>query len=610
MLQELVLVLAVVSIIGWMLYKVVEGIHEIAQSAFKQLTGSFALLRNRRFLQKRSIQLDHINFALPDELKKAEQTLQTAEAVFAKRRHESIWVPTRPHWEKLTFRHHAFASQGAESREFDIADIDSILCPDAQAWAEKEHYLIFQQCSYPMSLSNIKRLEFNEFALPTLSLEPAVFKVDSSIIRDKDVARFWVKERNAAAAYNLERNALLSRHMILADSVSAWNSAEKVHWSQYNEKCDAFAEEEAVQFRKFRSKFEADCRSQKIELSQMLDGFRNLVKPLLLKRVNCILSSITLPSSIPRFWAIDYDEQEQILVVEIALPDIVHHTVIKTIVQKSGKVKKPLNQTERRELLPRVHPALILRVAHEILRNNIPGVIKLLALNGWVSFTDPHTGLGTRAYTASILVTAEQLSSINLKKVDPLAAFLNLKGKSAGKLIDIIPIEPTLKLKKTDSRFIDARSVLDSLVEEVNLAAMDWQDFEHLIRELFEKEFADRGAEVKITQTSRDRGVDAIAFNPDPIQGGKYIIQAKRYTNTVDVSAVRDLCAVVRKEGASRGILVTTSTYGADAYEFANNEPITLLNGAELLGLLQKHGYNFRINLVEARRATANRRVV
>jgi HJR/Mrr/RecB family endonuclease len=73
---------------------------------------------------------------------------------------------------------------------------------------------------------------------------------------------------------------------------------------------------------------------------------------------------------------------------------------------------------------------------------------------------------------------------------------------------------------------------------------MDWQDFEHLIRELFEKEFSDQGGEVKITQASRDRGVDAIVFDPDPIHGGKYVIQARRYTDTVDVSAVRDLCAV------------------------------------------------------------------
>jgi restriction system protein len=96
--------------------------------------------------------------------------------------------------------------------------------------------------------------------------------------------------------------------------------------------------------------------------------------------------------------------------------------------------------------------------------------------------------------------------------------------------------------------------------------------------------------------------VDAVIFDPDPIRGGKIIVQAKRYANTVDVSAVRDLCAVVKKEGAIKGILVTTSTYGGDAYQFANNEPVTLLNGAELLGLLKKHGYTFRINLEEARK--------
>ena len=40
----------------------------------------------------------------------------------------------------------------------------------------------------------------------------------------------------------------------------------------------------------------------------------------------------------------------------------------------------------------------------------------------------------------------------------------------------------------------------------------------------------------------------------------------------------------------------------ADAYAFANNEPVMLLNGAELLGLLRRHGYSFKINLEEARK--------
>jgi restriction system protein len=269
---------------------------------------------------------------------------------------------------------------------------------------------------------------------------------------------------------------------------------------------------------------------------------------------------------------------------------------------KSGPVQKPLNQTERKAIIPQVHPAILLRLAYEIFRNDDAQIVKLLVLNGWIKFDDPSTGINTKAYTASLMVERSQITGLNLQKIEPMAAFDSLHGKSAGRLVEIIPIEPTLSLNRKDSRFVDAKAVLGMLGSETNLAAMDWQDFEHLIRELFEKEFADRGAEVKITQASRDRGVDAIVFDPDPIHGGKYVIQAKRYTNTVDVSAVRDLCAVVKKEGASRGILVTTSTYGAEAYAFANNEPVTLLNGAELLGLLKKHGYSFRINLQEARK--------
>ena len=102
---------------------------------------------------------------------------------------------------------------------------------------------------------------------------------------------------------------------------------------------------------------------------------------------------------------------------------------------------------------------------------------------------------------------------------------------------------------------MSAREVANTLDDSVNLAAMDWEEFEHLIRELFEQEFAVGGGEVKVTQASRDGGVDAIAFDPDPIRGGKIVIQAKRYTNTVGVAAVRDLYGTLMNEGANRGIL-------------------------------------------------------
>ena len=117
------------------------------------------------------------------------------------------------------------------------------------------------------------------------------------------------------------------------------------------------------------------------------------------------------------------------------------------------------------------------------------------------------------------------------------------------------------------------------------------------------------GNEVKVTQASRDGGVDAVAFDADPIRGGKIVIQAKRYTNTVGVSSVRDLYGTVMNEGAMKGILVTTSDYGPDAYEFAKGKPLTLLNGSNLLFLLEKHGHKAKIDLKEAKQVLAEEKL-
>jgi restriction system protein len=166
----------------------------------------------------------------------------------------------------------------------------------------------------------------------------------------------------------------------------------------------------------------------------------------------------------------------------------------------------------------------------------------------------------------------------------------------------LTPIQPILQISKGDKRFVEGHSVTGEIDNSTNLAAMDWEDFEHLIRELFEKEFQSSGGEVKVTRASRDGGVDAVAFDPDPIRGGKIVIQAKRYTNTVGVSAVRDLYGTVVNEGATKGILVSTADYGPDAYEFAKGKPLTLLNGSNLLHLLEKHGHHAKIDLREAKR--------
>ena len=66
----------------------------------------------------------------------------------------------------------------------------------------------------------------------------------------------------------------------------------------------------------------------------------------------------------------------------------------------------------------------------------------------------------------------------------------------------------------------------------------------------------------------------------------------------VPVSAVRDLYGTMIAEGATKGILVTTSYYGRDSREFAKDKPMTLIDGENLVHMFQKSGHNLHIALL------------
>lgn len=226
--------------------------------------------------------------------------------------------------------------------------------------------------------------------------------------------------------------------------------------------------------------------------------------------------------------------------------------------------------------------------------------IDTMTVNAWVSGVDARTGNDFTSCILSVQATCDELSTIDFTRVDPKECIRGLKGLYAGSsLTSLTPIAPVANLNREDPRFVESRDVLSGMDPSQNLAIMDWQDFEQLIRQLFGNIFETAsGGEVKITQASRDAGVDAVAFDPDPIRGGKFVIQAKRYNNVVGVSAVRDLYGTMINEGAGMGLLVTTSYFGKDSHEFAKDKPIQLIDGSQLLGLLEQYGYGrFNITL-------------
>lgn len=293
---------------------------------------------------------------------------------------------------------------------------------------------------------------------------------------------------------------------------------------------------------------------------------------------------------------IEYNETDRFIVVEYYLPQLKD---IPCYIYKNGK-RKQLSQSALNKLYDDIIYKIILRSLAEIFHFDSLKKIDSIFFNGRVVSKSSTTGKDVDNCVASICVTRENFEEVDLNYVDAKACFKYLKGISASKIYDIAPITPILTINKKDKRFIDSYKV--EVDEGTNLAEISWEDFEHLVREIFDLEFNVNGGEVKITQSSRDGGVDAIAFDPDPIRGGKIVIQAKRYTNTVGVSAVRDLYGTIINEGANKGILITTSDYGSDSYKFAMGKPITLLNGGHLLFLMQKHGKKAHINIEKAKK--------
>jgi Restriction endonuclease len=602
---ELAIILVIVIGGIWLIVKIGQGVVSAIENASKSYETAAVKRKATRYAKRRDALRPYVHFLLPNELDRFEKKLEATQVEFEEIKACTKWVAHPPAWKVVYFQPVDPPAKSNGYGELFVADLDAILSPnpDSSTWLEEESEVISRQCKYLPAPPDGQPEPFAAFSTLSTNLKAAIFQIDVSHIKRRDVERYFADERDKVLTYNNRRADLIAKSMRLNSAIEEWNKKNRISWEEYVVSFERMKAAELLSFQCASDLYTEACMAEGDRFKGLMEGYNRGEKQSVVERLDYVLHRVNLPSSVPHTWDIDFDDEQQIAVVDVGLPDVVHRLTYKTVVLKSGAVKKPLNQTERKEFAPKVHPAILLRIAYEVFRNDAEETIKLLVVNGWVKFDDPATGINTKAYTASLMITRDQIAGLNLTKIDPIAAFNNLHGKSAGKLVEIIPIEPVLSLNRKDSRFVDAKEVLSGLGAETNLAGMDWQDFEHLIRELFEKEFSGRGAEVKITQASRDRGVDAVVFDPDPIHGGKYVIQAKRYTNTVDVSAVRDLCAVVKKEGASRGILVTTSSYGADAYAFANNEPVTLLNGAELLGLLKKHGYAFRINLQEARRS-------
>lgn len=340
--------------------------------------------------------------------------------------------------------------------------------------------------------------------------------------------------------------------------------------------------------------------AQHTEVDAFTAAFKAGEPQAVIQYFSLVLDQSEYPEAFPTERRLAYVPESKQLVVEIELPtmaDVVPAERSFAYVQVRDEIEsKPRPTRERKELYEHVVVQMTLRTLYELVQADVVGHVDTVILNGIVRTVAPATGHPIAPCLVTVRTSKDTFGEIDLRNIEPVACLKGLNAGVSRSPDDLAPVRPVLEFDMVDPRFVEEADVLSELDQRPNLMELTPTEFESVITNLFTK----MGLETAQTQPSRDGEVDCVAWDNRPVFGGKVVIQAKRYKNTVGVSAVRDLFGTVQNEGASKGILVTTSGYGKASFEFASGKPLELLDGANLLYLMEQHaGITARIVVPE-----------
>ena len=333
---------------------------------------------------------------------------------------------------------------------------------------------------------------------------------------------------------------------------------------------------------------DADARRQHEEVDALETSYLRGDVNAIVSYCSMVLESSPYPDGFSQKYRFAYVPESRQAVVEYNLPlvNVVPTVKLFRYVKTSDSIaESPRPQAQIKSLYGSVVAQTTIRTIHELFQSDHGRHLDAIVFNGVVDTTDPGSGRPIRPCLVTVRATRDVFEELDLGHVEPLACLRHLSAGVSKSPAELVPVRPVLEFSMVDPRFVAESDALSELDQRPNLMDLSFLEFEALVQNLFTK----MGLEARQTRPSRDGGVDCVAWDPRPIFGGKVVIQAKRYKNTVGVSAVRDLFGTLQNEGASKGILVTTSGYGQASFDFARNKPIELLDGANLLYLLREH---------------------
>ncbi len=352
----------------------------------------------------------------------------------------------------------------------------------------------------------------------------------------------------------------------------------------------------------------AEVREHNAAVDELEANFRAAVPDAVEEYFGQVLALSDYPSGFLHEYQVAYRQEPRELVIEYRLPPV---EVIPTARDfRYVKTRSEIDELARpvkeiKELYASVIHQVALRTMWECFAVTVAeDVVDAVVFNGIVAATNRATGQAEELHLISAPASRTDFSQLVLDQLEPEACLKHLKAILSPHPYDLEPVEPVIEFQKAKYRFADPVDALAGIDSRPDLLKMDWYKFENLIRQLFEA----MGLEVQVTQSSRDEGIDAVAYNKtDIVHRSEILIQAKRYSNCVPTNDVRALAGSVEEKRATAGVLVTTAWVSPETKAFAaRNNRLSIVEGGELKHLLAEHlNLDVRIDLARRpRRAT------
>lgn len=204
----------------------------------------------------------------------------------------------------------------------------------------------------------------------------------------------------------------------------------------------------------------------------------------------------------------------------------------------------------------------------------------------WARFYLAKAGLIDSSVRGVWTLTEDGRAALHMQQADAVALFKKVRfGFQSDRELPTArtPLAPLEDVSAEAAIGMTYRQHLMRLLQAASPAA-----FERFCRRLLlESGFQS----VTVTGRSGDGGIDAIGLlQMNPLLSSKVLVQCKRYTGSVAVSAVRDFRGAMMGR-SENGIIMTTGTFTADARAEAIRDgvpPIELVDGTRLLELCEE----------------------